>query len=73
MPLTDSAIKTAKPKEKPYKLSDAHGLYLEITPNGSKLWRLKYRVAGKEKKLQGPPDRPWLPPLAEDRAQQPGV
>jgi len=51
MPLTDSAIKTAKPKEKPYKLSDAQGLYLEITPNGSKLWRLKYRVAGKEKKL----------------------
>lgn len=51
MPLTDSAIKTARPKEKPYKLSDAQGLYLEITPNGSKLWRLKYRVAGKEKKL----------------------
>lgn len=51
MPLTDSAIKTAKPKEKPYKLSDAQGLYLEITPNGSKLWRLKYRIAGKEKKL----------------------
>ena len=51
MPLTDSAIKTAKSKEKPYKLSDAQGLYLEITPNGSKLWRLKYRVAGKEKKL----------------------
>ena len=51
MPLTDSAIKTAKPKDKPYKLSDAHGLYLEITPTGSKLWRLKYRIAGKEKKL----------------------
>jgi integrase len=51
MPLTDSAIKTAKPKERPYKLSDAHGLYLEITPTGSKLWRLKYRIAGKEKKL----------------------
>ena len=51
MPLTDSAIKTAKPKERPYKLSDAQGLYLEITPNGSKLWRLKYRIAGKEKKL----------------------
>jgi len=51
MPLTDSAIKTAKPREKSYKLSDAQGLYLEITPNGSKLWRLKYRVAGKEKKL----------------------
>lgn len=51
MPLTDSAIKAAKPKEKPYKLSDAHGMYLEITPTGSKLWRLKYRVGGKEKKL----------------------
>lgn len=51
MPLTDSAIKTAKPKEKPYKLSDAHGLYLEVNPTGSKLWRLKYRVSGKEKKL----------------------
>lgn len=51
MALTDSAIKTAKAKEKPYKLSDAQGLYLEVTPNGSKLWRLKYRVAGKEKKL----------------------
>jgi len=51
MPLTDSAIKTAKPKEKPFKLSDGHGLYLEVTPTGSKLWRLKYRIAGKEKKL----------------------
>lgn len=51
MPLTDSAIKTAKPKEKDYKLSDAHGLYLLVKPNGSKLWRLKFRVNGKEKGL----------------------
>ncbi|MFR0691646.1 tyrosine-type recombinase/integrase [Enterobacterales bacterium AE_CKDN230030158-1A_HGKHYDSX7] len=51
MPLTDSAIKAAKPKEKPYKLSDAQGLYLLINPNGSKLWRLKYRVRGTEKGL----------------------
>jgi integrase len=51
MPLTDSAIKTAKPKDKPYKLSDAQGMYLLVNPNGSKLWRLKYRVAGKEKGL----------------------
>lgn len=50
-PLTDSAIKAAKPKEKPYKLTDGQGLYLEITPNGSKLWRLKYRHADKEKRL----------------------
>lgn len=51
MPLTDSAIKAAKPKEKPYKLSDAQGLYLLINPNGSKLWRFKYRVRGTEKGL----------------------
>lgn len=51
MPLTDSAIKAAKPAAKPYKLSDSQGLYLLINPNGSKLWRLKYRMAGKEKLL----------------------
>lgn len=51
MPLTDSAVRAAKPKDKPYKLSDAHGLHLVINPNGAKLWRLKYRVAGKEKLL----------------------
>ncbi|NUT75070.1 integrase arm-type DNA-binding domain-containing protein [Pseudomonas sp. C1C7] len=51
MSLTDSAIKAAKPKDKPFKLSDANGLYLLINPSGSKLWQLKYRVGGKEKKL----------------------
>jgi integrase len=50
-PLTDSAIRAAKPKDKPYKLSDGQGLYLEVMPGGSKLWRLKYRHAGKEKRL----------------------
>lgn len=50
-PLTDSAIKTAKPKTAPYKLSDGEGMYLEITTNGSKLWRMKYRFDGKEKRL----------------------
>lgn len=48
-PLSDFAIKAAKPKDKPYKLFDGQGLYLDITPNGSKLWRLKYRFAGQEK------------------------
>lgn len=51
MALTDTACKNAQPKEKPYKLSDAGGLYLLIQPNGSKLWRYKYRLAGKEKVL----------------------
>ncbi len=51
MALTDPACKNAKPKEKPYKLSDAKGLYLLINPNGSKYFRLKYRINGKEKLL----------------------
>ena len=51
MPLTDIAIRNAKPKDKPYKLSDTDGLYLLIKPNDKKYWRLKYRFAGKEKLL----------------------
>jgi integrase len=49
MPLTDTTIRNAKPADKPYKLYDGGGLYIEITPSGGKLWRLKYRYAGKEK------------------------
>jgi len=48
MPLSNIAIKKAKPKKRPYKLSDFGGLYLLIKPNGSKLWRWKYRIDGKE-------------------------
>src|SRR3546814_11033840 len=51
MALTDAAIRNAKPREKPYKVSDAKGLYLQINPHGSKLWRLKYRINGAERKL----------------------
>lgn len=51
MPLTDTAIKRAKPGAKPGKLSDGKGLYLLVSPAGSKLWRWKYRVLGKEKVL----------------------
>ncbi|HTF94717.1 MAG TPA: integrase arm-type DNA-binding domain-containing protein [Cellvibrio sp.] len=51
MPLSDAKIKAAKAEEKPYKLRDEKALYLYITPNGSKLWRLKYRYQGKEKTL----------------------
>ncbi len=49
--LTDIAVRQAKPKEKSFKLADGGGLYLEVMPNGSKLWRLKYRLAGKEKRF----------------------
>lgn len=51
MPLTDLQTRKAKPKAKPYKLSDSGGLFLLIHPNGSKYWRQKYRFAGKEKTL----------------------
>ena len=46
-------VKNAKPKAKPYKLADGGGLYLEITPAGSKLWRMKFKQAfGKESRLE---------------------
>ncbi len=51
MPLTDPAAKNAKPKDKPYKLTDEKGMYLEVMPTGSKYWRLKFRYLGKEKRL----------------------
>jgi len=51
MPLTDIQIRKEKPKDKPYKLADGGGLYIEIATSGGKLWRLKYRYAGKEKRL----------------------
>jgi integrase len=51
MTLTDSAIRLAKAGETDRKLADGKGLYLLVTRKGSKLWRFKYRIDGKEKKL----------------------
>lgn len=51
MPLTDTAIRNAKPGQKARKLFDGGGLFLLVTPAGAKLWRLKYRFHGKEKLL----------------------
>lgn len=51
VPLTDTKINKSKPKNKPYKLSDGEGLYIEIFPNGSKLWRVKYVLNSKEKRI----------------------
>lgn len=51
MPLSEPACRTAKPKEKPYKLTDGEGMYLFIKPNGSRLWRMAYRHDGKQKTL----------------------
>jgi integrase len=51
-PLTDIKVKNAKPKDKPYKLADGGGMYLEVMPTGSKIWRLKYRrPSGEENRL----------------------
>lgn len=51
-PLGDIQVKNAKPKSKPYKLADGGGLYLEVMPTGSKLWRMKFKQAdGKESRL----------------------
>jgi len=51
MPLTDLQIRHARPRDKPYRLTDGAGMYLEVTPTGGKYWRFKYRFAGKEKRL----------------------
>ncbi|WP_240204922.1 Arm DNA-binding domain-containing protein [Variovorax sp. PDNC026] len=49
MTLTFKAVDAAKPREKAYKLADAHGLYLYVSPNGVKSWRVSYVEAGKQK------------------------
>jgi integrase len=49
--LTEVAVKAAKPREKPYKLADARGLYLLVSQTGARLWRLKYRQDGVERLL----------------------
>lgn len=51
MPLAHFDLQNANPRQKPYKLADGGGLYLLIQPNGSKLWRLKYRHQGVERSL----------------------
>jgi integrase len=51
MPLTNTAVRNAKPESKPRKLFDERGLFLLMNPNGGKLWRFKYRFDGKEKQI----------------------
>ena len=49
--LNNTKLKNLKPKDKAYSISDGHGLYVEVKPNGSKYWRQNYRYNGKQKKL----------------------
>lgn len=71
IPLTDVQVKNAKPRSNPYKLSDGGGLYLEVMPTGSRIWRLKYRQAdGKENRLSlGPYPETTLAEAREKRTE----
>ena len=51
MSLSDASLRSAKPVVKPFKLADSKGLFLLVMPSGARLWRFKYRFAGKEKLL----------------------
>ena len=58
MPLTDTAVRSAKPLEKQFKLTDERGMYIDergmymlVTPSSGKLWRLNYRFDGKRKTM----------------------
>jgi len=51
MTLNNAKINSCHPKDKPLRLTDEKGLFLLVNPNGSKYWRLRYRISGKEKSL----------------------
>ena len=51
MPLTDTKLRSLRPTERPQRVFDGDGLYIEVRPNGGKWWRFKYRYEGKEKLL----------------------
>ena len=51
LPLSDTTVRNAKKKDSDYILSDGLGLYLLVTPSGSKLWRFQYRFGGKQRGL----------------------
>lgn len=51
MALSNMTCQAAKPKIESYKIADGEGLYLEVTPIGTKFWRLKYRLHGKGKRI----------------------
>ncbi|MDE2358072.1 MAG: DUF4102 domain-containing protein, partial [Betaproteobacteria bacterium] len=48
MPLTDVMIQNTKPGKTPKRLRDGNGLYVEVRPSGTYLWRYRYRIGGKE-------------------------
>ncbi len=69
VPLTDIQVRNAKPADKPYKLSDGGGLYIEVMPHGSKLWRMKVRQTSGKESILSFGAYPGVP-LAEARAER---
>jgi len=51
MPLSDARLRTLIPQDKPYRISDGGGLFVQVAPSGSRLWRKAYRFDGKQKLL----------------------
>ena len=51
MPLSDTKLRSLKPRAAPYQIADGGGLFVEVMPGGKKVWRLRYRLAGKQEKL----------------------
>src|SRR5690242_7897339 len=51
MALTDAKLRALKGRSAPYKIADAEGMYVLVSPTGSRMWRLAYRFAGKQKTL----------------------
>lgn len=51
MALTDTKLRNLKPGEKAYQEADEGGLFVEVMPGGAKVWRLRYRLAGKQEKV----------------------
>ncbi|MBR0663972.1 integrase arm-type DNA-binding domain-containing protein [Roseomonas hellenica] len=68
--LTDAEVRAAKPRGAPYKLSDGAGLHLYVTPAGSRIWRYRYEIAGREKLLTiGPYPEVTLAQAREERTK----
>ena len=66
--LTDTKLRTSKPKATVYRIADSNGLCIEVRPNGSRIWRYRYRYAGKAS-MVGLGEYPAVP-LAEARAER---
>jgi hypothetical protein len=70
MSLTETAVKNSKPRDKTYKLTDEKGLYVQVNPNGSKFWHLKFRFRGKEISEQRQTQRRGTSGVKRDLASQ---